>query len=271
MRVQAVSAGMKWLLLAAIALLASAGASAQENRDIRIRVGPGVQFRPDFIGSSRAEVVPWYSINLARGTDQFKAKTPYRGAGIGLISKGPFSFGPVGNIQAERKESKVGAPVGRVPATIEAGAFAQYDPSDSIRFRAQLMKGLGGHKGLIGAVGADRIWRDGDKYVFSIGPRIVFSDARFQRAYFGVSPAASLASGLPTYRVHGGVEGVALASGLSYQLDKRWGFFGFGRWERLVGRAARSPIARQFGSRNQLSGGVGLNYTFTIHRAPKAQ
>ena len=59
---------------------------------------------------------------------------------------------------------------------------------------------------------------------------------------------------------------VALASGLSYALDNRWGLFGFARYERLVGDAARSPIVRDFGSRNQLSGGIGLNYTFTINR-----
>ena len=28
----------------------------------------------------------------------------------------------------------------------------------------------------------------------------------------------------------------------------------------------KSPIIREFGSRNQLSGGLGLNYTFTIKR-----
>lgn len=262
---------MNRLLIATFALLPAWGAaSAQENRDIRIRIGPGIQFRPAFVGAGRTEAAPWFGLDLARGTDQFKAKTPYRGVGIGLFSSGRFSFGPVANIQASRKDSAVGAPVGRVPKTIEAGAFAQFDPSDSLRFRAQLMKGIGGHNGLIGAIGADRIWRDGDKYVFSIGPRVVFSDTRFQRAYFGVTPAASLASGLPTYGAHGGVHGIALASGLSYQFDKRWGLFGFARYERLVGRAARSPIVRQFGSRNQLSGGIGLNYSFTIHRGPKA-
>ena len=94
----------------------------------------------------------------------------------------------------------------------------------------------------------------------------MFSDGRYQRAYFGVTPAASLATGLPTYRPGGGVHGVAMASGLSYQFDKGWGMFGYARYERLVGDAAKSPIVREFGSRNQLAGGLGLNYTFTIHR-----
>jgi outer membrane protein len=42
--------------------------------------------------------------------------------------------------------------------------------------------------------------------------------------------------------------------------------FGYARYARLVGDAAKSPIVRQFGSRNQLSGGIGLNYTFVIRR-----
>ncbi len=50
------------------------------------------------------------------------------------------------------------------------------------------------------------------------------------------------------------------------QLNGRFGLFGYGRFERLVGGAAKSPIVREFGSRNQLSAGLGLNYTFTIAR-----
>ena len=137
---------------------------------------------------------------------------------------------------------------------------------DSFRLRGELLKGINGHEGLIGAIGADKIWRDSDRYVFSIGPRVLFSDARYQRAYFGVTPAASLATGLAAYRPGGGVHGVAVASGVTYALNNRWGLFGYARYERLVGDAAKSPIIRELGSRNQLSGGVGLNYTFTIPR-----
>ena len=150
--------------------------------------------------------------------------------------------------------------------TVEVGGFVEYLPSETIRLRADLRKGLGGHEGLVGSIGADRIWRDGDRYVFSIGPRVLFSNARFQQAYFGVDNAAALASGLPAYRPDGGVYALAAASGLSYQFNPRWGAFGFARYERLVGDAADSPIVRDLGSRNQLSGGIGLSYTFTVKR-----
>jgi len=155
---------------------------------------------------------------------------------------------------------------GKVPTTIEAGAFASYQLSDSLYLRAEALKGLGGHDGIVGTLGADQIWRDGDRYVFSIGPRVLFSDNRYQRAYFGVSPAVAVASGLPAYRPSGGIHGVAAASSISYQFSPRWGMFGYGRYARLVGDAAKSPIVRELGSRNQLSGGVGLSYTFTMKR-----
>ena len=59
---------------------------------------------------------------------------------------------------------------------------------------------------------------------------------------------------------------VAATSGLSYQFNDRFGLFGYARYERLVGDAAKSPIVRELGSRNQLSGGLGLSYTFNIKR-----
>ena len=256
---------MNRLLMALTALLPAWGAAnAQSSPDIRVRVGLGAQFRPDFLGSDTFDVAPLFHVNIARGTREFKFAAPDDSPGIALVSKDGFSFGPAGNIQPRRKNSELGAPIGNVSTTFEAGVFGQYELKDSFRLRAELLQGINGHKGLLGSIGADKIWRDGDRYVFSIGPRLLFSNGRFQRAYFGVSPAASLNSGLPAYRPGSGVYAVALASGLSYQFTNHWGLFGFARYERLVGNASKSPVIRRLGSRDQLSGGVGLNYTFGL-------
>lgn len=260
---------MRYLLIALAAILPSwSAASAQDSAadDVRVRVGLGAQLRPQFIGADGTSLVPLFHVNIARGTREFSFAAPDDSPSIGVLSSGGFSFGAAGNIEGRRKDSDVGAPVGDVPRTFEAGAFAQYLAGDSFRIRAELLKGINGHEGLVGSIGADKIWRDGDRYVFSIGPRVLFSDARYERAYFGVTPAASAASGLPVYRPSGGLHAVALACGASYALNNRWGLFGFARYERLVRDAARSPIIRDLGSRNQLSGGIGLNYTFTIPR-----
>ena len=258
---------MKLLLLAvAPALIVSSPAAAQDENDLRVRVGLGGQLQPEFIGSEDTELGPLWDVDLARGGNPFPFESPDDSFGIRLFSKGGFTAGPAANVEWKRKESEVGAPVGKVNTTVEVGGFAEYLVSESIRVRADLRKGLGGHDGLVGAIGADYISRDGDRYVFSIGPRVLLSDDRFQRAYFGVDSAAALASGLPAYRPDGGVYAVAAASGLSYQFNDRWGAFGFARYERLIGDAADSPIVRDLGSRNQLSGGIGLSYTFTVKR-----
>lgn len=258
---------MKHFLIAAAVLCpAWTAALAQDGEELRVRAGLGAQLRPEFVGADDTGIAPLWDLDFARGSNEFAFEAPDYSFGLPIVSSGGFSFGPAANIASKRKESDVGAPVGKVSTTFEVGAFASYEVMDSIHLRAEALKGLGGHDGLVGQIGADHIWRDGDRYVFSIGPRVLLSNARYQRAYFGVTPAAALASGLPVFDPDGGVHGVAAASGLSYQFNNRFGLFGFARYERLVGDAAKSPIVRELGSRNQLSGGLGLNYTFTMPR-----
>jgi MipA family protein len=258
---------MKSLLLACAALLPlCTPAAAQDSDDLRIRAGAGAQLRPEFIGSDSREFAPLFDIDIARGDDLFNFEAPDDNFAIPLVSGEHFSAGPAANMEGSRKNSDVGAPVGKVKTSFEAGAFAEYRPSDKFRVRGDLLKGITGHKGLVGSIGADYIAREGDNYVVSAGPRLLLSDSRYQRAYFGVDPAASLASGLPVYRPKGGIHALGLASGVSYQLNPRFGLFGYARYERLVGDAAKSPIVREYGSRNQMSAGLGLNYTFTVRR-----
>jgi outer membrane protein len=255
----------RWFIAAALALASWSAASAQDGGAIRVRVGAGAQLQPAYPGADKDKVGPLFHLDIARGTNPFRFKGPDDPAGISLIDTHGFSAGPEVNLQRRRKDSDVGAPVGNVRTTIEAGAFAQYDDLSSFRVRGDIRKGLGGHNGIVGSVGADKYWRDSDRYTFSVGPRVLFSNSRYQEAYFGVTPAASAATGLPVYRPKSGIHAVALASGVTYQMSARFGLFGFGRYERLVGDAAKSPIVRAFGSRNQYSAGLGLTYTFSTH------
>ncbi len=263
-----VTAKMKHLMiLSGMILLPCSAAFAQDAKpsdDTRVRVGLGAKVQPKYIGSDDSEIAPLFHVRIARHGKQFRFGAPDDSPGIAVYSKDGFAFGPSVNLASGRKNKDVGADVGRVKTTFEAGAFAQYEAADAWRVRGELRKGLGGHDGLVGDIGIDKIWRDGDRYVFSIGPRVLFSDSRYQRAFFGVTPDASLATGLPTYRPGAGIHAVALASGLSYQFNDRFGMFGFGRYERLVGEAAKSPIVRELGSRNQWSAGAGLSYTFNV-------
>jgi MipA family protein len=253
-------------LASAALLLPFQAAIAQDGDDIRLRIGLGGQIRPQFIGAGKSEWGPLWDIAIQRGTGPFDFEAPDDNFDIRLFTSAGFSLGPVANIQSGRKDLELGAPIGRVPTTFEAGFFAQYELSDTIRLRGEVRRGIGGHEGFVANLGGDRVWRDGDRFVFSMGPRLLLSDARYQRAWFGVSPRASTDSGLPQYRPDGGIYAIALSSGLTYQLSRRWGLFGFARYERLVGSAAKSPIVRQLGSKNQPSAGLGLTHIFNIKR-----
>jgi outer membrane protein len=257
---------MRYFLIAAAAVMPALSAAHANGDPTRVRVGLGAQVQPDFVGSDSFEIAPLFDIDTAKGTNEFKFEAPDYRFGFPVVDTGAFQFGPALNLAAGRKRSDVdGLALRRAKTTIEAGGYANIELSRSFYLHAELLKGLGGHDGVVGNVGADYVWRNSDKYVFSIGPRLLFSDGRYQRAYFGVTPAESLTTGLPAYRPGGGIHGLAVASGLSYQFTPTWGMFGYARYERLVGDAADSPIIRSsFGSRDQVSAGVGLSYSFTI-------
>ena len=174
-------------------------------------------------------------------------------AAAGSPSGRPRSCGRAARIRTSAR------PLGKVDRTIEIGAFVEQDISDSFRVRGEILKGLGGHEGLVGSLGADKVWRDGDKYLFAIGPRVRLADEKFHRAFFGITPAAALATGQPVYTPGGGIYAVGLTSSANYDLGGNWGLFGYAAYDRLVGDAKKSPVVRAYGSANQLSAGIGVN------------
>src|SRR4051794_7650078 len=114
---------MKYFLIAAIAALpAWGGAVAQDIGDLRVRVGVGVRIIPKYVGADSYQVAPLVDFDFARGSNEFAFEAPDYGFGIPVVSTGGFSFGPAGSIATKRKESDVGAPVGKVNTTIEVGA-----------------------------------------------------------------------------------------------------------------------------------------------------
>jgi outer membrane protein len=260
------------LAAAASALLLPATAHAQTyvdegKPDIRVRIGLGGQVKPKFIGSDEADLAPLIRVAVARGDADFRFSAPDDGFGVNLVRFGDLALGVAGNLQSARKDKDAGIAIGKVDRTVELGGFADYQLSDSFRLRAELRKGLGGHDGLVGQVGADAIVRQGDHYTLSVGPRLLLSDGRYQRAYFGVSPEAAVRTGLPVYRPSSGVYGVGLVSGLAGQIGNGpWGIVGYARYDRLVGDAGKSPFIRGYGSRDQIAGGLALSYTFRVKR-----
>jgi MipA family protein len=91
---------------------------------------------------------------------------------------------------------------------------------------------------------------------------VTLADGNYHRTYFTVSPEDALAPGFPAYAAGGGMQSAGVAASYLKQLTRKWGLYSYAKYDRLVGSPANSPIVRQLGSRDQLSGGIGVTYTF---------
>jgi outer membrane scaffolding protein for murein synthesis (MipA/OmpV family) len=253
------------LCLAAATALTAVPATAQDEGETtgkRTRVFAGPQFWPETPGSKKLVLGPFVDLSRAKPGEDFAFEAPDQSFGFDLVDDKKFDFGPTASIIRKRKPEAVGGNLPKVGLTVEAGAFAQAWLTPALRVRAEARKGLGGHGGWVGDVGADYVARQGDDWLFSIGPRVSLGDSKYSRAYFGVAPADVAASGLPAYDPKGGVQSVGVTAGYMRQLTRNWGVAAFARYDRLVGDAADSPVTRAFGSRNQPAFGIALSYTF---------
>ncbi len=259
--------GRTILMAGALTLGLTAPAFAQDPEEEdqgsrRTRVGLGPNIYPSFPGSDSYDIGPLIEFERARDGELFDFEAPDDSFGFSLIDSGGFAIGPVVSWEGARSADDVGANLPKVKFSVEPGAFATLELSENFRLRGEVRKGVTGHKGWIGNVGADFVARDGDNWLFSVGPRVTWSNNRYHDAWFGITPEASLASGLPFYNPGGGIQAYGATASFLTQLGPRWGIYSYAKYDRLVGDAADSPIVRQLGSRDQLSGGVALTYVF---------
>lgn len=253
------------LLLAAGACSIPAQAHAQESpadAPRRTRIGLGPQLVPSYPGSKSVSLRPFVDVSRTQGDTPFAFEAPDESAGFPILRDRTVQVGPVIGFEGRRRSRDVGGALPSVGFTVEVGGFAQYALTDALRLRVEVRQGIGGHKGLIGVVGADYVARDADRWLFSIGPRLTLSGGRYNRAYFGIDPVDAARAGLPAFDADGGVQAVGATAGALRQLTTHWGVSGYAKYGRLVSDPGRSPLVRAFGTRNQLSGGLALSYTF---------
>lgn len=249
------------LIGAAIALFAATPAAAQ--RTVTVGIGPAIA--PQYPGADSYAVAPYPIFGLRRPDQPIAFTSGDDSASLALLRyDSVINFGPAVRFQAKRDEDDVGAAVGDVPFTVEVGGFVQLLPSRNFRIRAELRRGVNGHKAWVGSLGADLIFRDDQNYIFAIGPRVRWADNRYNDRYFGVTPAVAGATGLATLDPNGGVYAVGGVANFTHRLGRNWGMQAYAGYDRLVGDAADSPIVRTFGSRDQFSGGAGLWLEFNV-------
>jgi outer membrane protein len=255
------------LILPAALLLSAAPALAQQSeaKGWTVEIGPGAYFRPKFPGAKELELSPWPVIDIYRTERGPTFETPDEGFGFGIIGSDAFRVGPAVQIHHGRDEEDAIPGIGDVGTSIEGGAFAEAYLAPNFRLRGEVRKGFGGHKGVVGDIGADFITGSPQTFQFSIGPRARIANARYVRAFFGVNPEQSALTGLPVYDAGGGLHSAGALAYAKYRLGGNWGLEAYGRYDRLLGDAKDSPLVlSSVGSRNQYEVGLGLSYRFNV-------
>lgn len=258
-----ISAGM----LALFTLLAASGAKAQDTGTTeRIRIYAGPEIGSAYPGAKDRSFSPFIDFSRAKGQENFAYEAPDESFGFPLVNRGGFYVGPVLSFTGKRRVKDTAPGIAKVAATLEAGVSLQANFNDHLYCFTEIRRGIGGHDGWVAEGGLDYILRDGDAWLVSLGPRIMWGNKRHQSAYFSVSGDESTASGIEAFSPGAGLQSVGGTAGLLYQLSPSWGLAAYGRYDRLIGDAADSPITDAFGRTNQFSGGIALSYTFTRQR-----
>ena len=240
-------------------------------------IGLGVGLTPDYEGSDHYEVgvVPFgrfsykeyqqylqFGPNFGSRTYQARLNAmPYEG----------FELGPMLTYRPGRKHVE-NNDVDRLPNTdnaAEAGGFTRYWLPVGLPGRQAVGLDLSGAADVSNAYNGWWI-QPGLDYKAGLSETVgfsarVFSDyasANYMDEFFSISSGQSARSGLRQFNADAGWKDVGLSLGVNWQFASNWFTGAAANYERLIGDAADSPVARSAGSKNQAAGGVYVGYKF---------
>jgi len=231
-----------------------------------VTLGASVFFEPAYLGADEGELGAKPILSVRKADELAKFTTPDQGFGFALYDSGRFQIGPVGNIVGDRDDEDYAELNGLkdLPLTVEVGGFVEFWPLEKLRARAELRHGFIGHHGVVADLFVDWVEKL-DRFTVAFGPRASFGDEDFADAYFSVSAAEAARNGrIAAFDADGGTTSVGAAAQVAYDWNEAWRSTVYGRYDRLLGDAADSPITSDLGSPDQFMIGTSLTYSFKL-------
>ena len=242
-----------------------------------ITVGAGAAYLPDYEGSDDYRIIPaaairgkYHGVSFStRGTYLATDLIPDRGKiGFDLGPMAGFRFGSRRHIHDDIVEL-----LPRRKTAIEVGATGGVsfkgltNPYDSLSLNIDVLHDVGNaHKSTTFSPHVDFSTPLSRRTYASASVGAEFVGNKFADYYYTITPADSLASGLPAFNAGGGMKNwkASLLVNQSITGDLLGGVsvFALGQYSRLVGDFKRSPIVSVRGSPNQWLGAIGLAYTW---------
>ncbi len=220
---------------------------------------------PPYEGAGHDVFVPSPTFHLRRADSLYRFTPPDDGSSLSLLSSRYIDFGPVARFRYRRGNEGQLTGLDKVDWAAEPGAFVNLWPTNWLRGRAEVRHGFLGHHGWVGDAGVDLIYT-GSRWEGSVGPRIGYGDNKYVDTYFGVSPteAARGPTFTSIYEPKGGRRYTGVEAAVGYRLFGGLRLIGDVGYHRLAKDLAASPVVQVAGSKDQLSGGVGLTYSFGV-------
>ncbi len=285
------------LALGLAALAAALSVSARAEPDVQISHEPpteepsafdgdffivtaGVIALPSYEGSNDTAVLPAGAIAGRLGGVGINPRAA--GFALDLVpdkegARAGLSLGPVIRLRTNRSgriKDPVVAQLGKLPKVFEAGVQAGvslrrvFNPHDQLSIGADMRWDISGK-------GSGHIIAPSISYLTPLSRKMVagallsaeVANRDYARFNYDVTPAGSIASGLPVYTARGGLKAVNLGMFVARDLngnllDGGLLIGGGAMYTRLTGSAAETPLTSIRGSRNQWFFGGGLGYVF---------
>lgn len=211
---------------------------------IRVNVAGGVVAAPEFLGSDTVEMKPLplldvnYAGRLFLSTQQGIGWNAWRKRTLRAGPRITFDFGR----DAADAPSLAGLP--NIELGTEVGLFLESFVA-SWRFKADFRKEVGGgHGGLL--LNGEAAWgsRWSEKASLILGARLTYMDETYAESYFGVSGAASTASGKTAYSPTGGFRDANAYAQIIYDFTQAFYVATEFRATTLLEQAVDSPITQ---------------------------
>ena len=271
-----------WAQSAPTATPPDIGAAADTEDGDSITIGAGGVYLPDYEGSNdyRFTAAPgaigsYKGLNFTLAGNRLSVDVIPNGSGPGI----DVQFGPVAVINFNRTsvDSIDDIRIRRlreVDTAIELGAFAGIGKTGVFTSDYDRLSVSVSYRKDVADTHDSEIWQPSINYLTPLSRNAaigLFVSAEhveddYADTYFTVTPAQSLASGLPAYRARGGWKnytvGALATVALTGDLLRGLKLVGGGTYSRLLNDFGDSPVTSVAGSRSQWLGAVGLAYTF---------
>jgi outer membrane scaffolding protein for murein synthesis (MipA/OmpV family) len=253
--------------------------SAEEvnNRDT-LTIAGGVGITAEYEGSDDYRFIPAAAVRGRYHGFAFTSRGAY--LYVDVVPRGTakvdFEFGPVVGARFNKRRHIHDDVVELLPKTntaIELGAFAGVglngltNPYDRLAFRIDVLHDVGNaHESTVISPNIEFSTPVSRTTYIGANVGLEFVGNRYADYYYTITPAASVASGLPIFDADGGLKnwkaGLLVNQSLSGDLLHGLSMFGIGQYSHLQGDFKRSPVVSLRGSASQWLGAVGLAYTW---------